>query len=307
MLDDNIKNRRKINMLVNVNNIFGNYEKQIAPFIKCIILSSIPILLYLMIFNRIFTFKALLLFEIPYSIFVALCTIGRRKERLEQYRASRNDIYSNFRKIIRLSNFYDNGIIEYQNGRIAVILSGFTKTYISDMDYEKDMSNFLSRLDKYDYDIHIHTVIGENTLLNNSECLSVYKNNLAFMRERLDLYKVCDDYVNENCVLFRYNYIIKSQKYNWKDLLTEMEEIVKSSSSTVFSNLHIVTDKTEQSDIMGRDVCSYVSVTELIQSKFINEEYNNSEVLFYGNDVPSEYIEEKEDTTYVGRRVIIND
>ena len=55
---------------------------------------------------------------------------------------------------------------------------------------------------------------------------------------------------------------------------------------------------------MSRDLYVYVELEEMVKKKYANEEYYDSKVYYYGEEVPEEFREKEEDVGLGRRRVV---
>lgn len=306
MAIEDVSKKERINMLTPIDNIFGTHEGRLGPVIIFLGVAVAPFLLYVFMFMAIIPFKIYIVFQVLWTIRFALKIIGKEKPKLEEYRISRRNQYESSKSLINIAHCYDDGLLEYENGRISIIITGYTRTYFNDNVYSADMKQFLSLLDKYTPDVYLHQVTGENNLQDTSERLRIYDDK-ELMSQRMEIYMLNDEYVNANSKLWRFSFSIKTYKHNWKTTREEIEAIVNSDSAKkVFFTLKIA-DKEEVSDIASRDICTYVSIADMLREKYANDDYDDSRVLYYGDEVPEEYKEKELDDSLEYRRVVYDE
>lgn len=290
-----------INMLTPIDNIFGGHEGRLGPTLKFLVVALIPAIIYA-IYGQIFIpLKVFLVVEALWAARMALLIVGKEKEKKKFYRASKKNKYASANDMVRITHTYDNSIIEYQNGRIALAVTGYTQSYLDDDKFAIDYAAFLDMLNAYDVDVYCHSVVDEFKLQSNSENLRVYSDKV-FMRERMEMYEEQDTFVSENCQLFRFTFLIKGSRYDWKNMLENIEAIIKSHVAHCFKWLHIC-DKEEVSEVASRDLGTHISIEEMLRNKYINDEFDGSKVLFYGEEVPEQFSAESQSNDMSVRRI----
>lgn len=306
MAEESISRKDKINMLTPIDNIFGTHEGRLGPVMIFMGVAILPFLIYLFALIAFVPLKLFLIFEVLWCIRFGFYIIGKEPEKLADYRASKRNKYESSKKLIKIAHAYSNGLLEYENGRISILVTGFIRTYFDDDLFASDMSAFLALLDKYTPDIYLHQMVDEVNLQDTSENLRVYADK-QLMQQRMEIYATNDNYVNSNSKLWRYTFVIKAYKHNWKTTYEEIDAIVNSDTAKkVFFSLTIATED-EVSDIASRDICTVVSINDMLREKFANDDYDDSRVLYYGDDVPDEFrdVEAKDELKY--RRVSFNE
>lgn len=302
MAEESISRKPKINMLSPIDNIFGTHEGRLGPTMIFLGVAVAPFLIYVFILMAIVPIKLFLIFEALWCIRFGFKIIGKENQKLADYRASRRNQYESSKSLIKISHCYSNGLVEYENGRISIIITGFTRTYFDDDVFSSDMSAFLGLLDKYTPDVYLHQVVEETNLQDKSENLRVYTDK-QLMKQRMEIYTENDTYVNNNSKLWRYVFVVKAYKHNWKTTYEEIDAIVHSDTAKkVFFTLEIASED-EVSDVASRDICTYVSIQDMLREKFANDDYDDSKVLYYGDEVPEEFKEEATKDELKYRRV----
>lgn len=297
--------KETINMLAPIDNIFGTHEGRLGPVLKFLIVSIIPILIYIFFLQFIVPFKLVVFIEVLWTARMALYILGKEPEKYARYKVAKDDKYADAYSLIKIAHQYENCMIEYQNGKMAVLLTGFTATYFDDNVFANDLEKFLEQLNDFEVDTYCHMFVNEFSLQNNSEELKVYTDK-DFMAERMNIYKEQDDYVEKRSKLYRYSFMVKASQYDWKKLIIAMNNLIESSVSNVFQDLHIAS-RDEFSDIASRDLGTYLSIEDMLRHKYINDEYDGSRVLWYGDKVPKEYCVKEEVDDVSKRRVMYVD
>lgn len=291
----------KINVLMNVESFYGEHTGRVGPVLKFLLIAAVPLMLYIFLLIGIVPFKWVLVFEVPFALRMALRIIGKEDEKFRVYMAARKDEYANADDIIQITRIQDDGLIEYENGTVAYIISAFTMTYFDEDELNADLEKFAAMLGKYNYDIHMHMVHHEFLLQDNLERMRVYTDK-ELLKERIDMYVYQDEVMAQNTALYRINLVVKGARYEWKTLRDDVQAAVRSSYAKVFKQCSVC-DKEKANAVMSRDLYLYVELEEMIKKKYASEEYYGSKVYYYGEEIPEKYREEKEDAGLDKRRV----
>lgn len=307
------KEKEKINVLMNIDNYFGEHQGRLAPILVFLLVSASPFLVYTVMFSMYIPLKVMIVVEVIWTARMALLILGKENERLQQYikdagyektneKEKEESIYENVNELVRVERVTEDGLIEYVNGQIAYIVSGFCMTYMDDVSFTLDFTNFLAQLRGYEYDTCCHMVVDEFKLQDQMEKYRVYTDR-EMIKERMEFYSLQDKYCKENSALYRISFVVKAPKYDWKNLKDKLSRLVQSEFSYVFKDLALC-DKEMVEDIMSRDVCANVDLNKMLVDKFKNDEYYGSEVLFYGTEIPEEYKPKRDSVNMNQRRVV---
>lgn len=296
------ESKRTINMLMNVNNYFGEHEKRLMPLIVFLLISAAPVLLYTFVLQFYISLKVLCVFEVLWIARMALFILGKENEKLVQFEIEQNSIYATADSLIQISNVNPDGLIEYTTGQVAYIISGYFMDYVDEESLNIDIQNFLRQLRGYDYDIYSHMVIDEYRCQNHFEGLKVYTEKEA-VQQRMLFYQDQDEYASRNSEAFRISILVKGSRYAWKTMKVFLEKLVCSEYAECWKEIELC-DEEMVNDIMSRDICMDVDVFDMLVRKYNNNNYEGSKVLFYGDNVPEEYRQHSESVGLSKRRVV---
>lgn len=289
----------KINVLMNIDNYFGEHQGRMGPMLMFISLLLVPPVLYVVFFLKIIPIWVFLVFEVLFGIRVGLKTLGREDEKLRVYKAAAEDAYANADDVVSVASVQEDGLIDYENGMIAYVISAFTTTYFDENKLVQDMAQFLEQLNPYVYHIHSHMVYKEELLQDGLTDLTIYKDT-ELLQERLDFYDYQDEYCDNYTEMFRINFVVVAPRYDWKKLRSKLEVLVKSSKASVFKKC-VLCNKEQVNNVMSRDLLVYVDLASMLQKKYKNSEYYGSKVYYYGEEVQEDVPTGPE---YDGRRVV---
>lgn len=317
------KEQTKINVLMNIDSFYGEHTGRMGPMIKFLLIAGAPILVYTFFLIGVIPFRWILIFEVPFALRMALRILGREDEKFRVYMAAREDEYANADDIVRISRIQDDGLIEYEDGAVSYIISAFTTTYFDEDKLNEDLQAFVALLGAYTYDVHMHMVFNEFLLQDKLERMAAYTDE-ELLRERMDMYVYQDKEMAEQTLIYRINFVVRGSRYEWKKLRDTVNVTVRSTYARVFSLPHrgalahpqvrstyarvfkecYVCDRQQANDVMSRDLYVYVELEEMVKKKYANEEYYDSKVYYYGEEVPEEFREKEEDVGLGRRRVV---
>ena len=297
------KNKENINSLLLIDNIFGDYDGRVMPIILTIILAGIPPLLWLFFLWLTFIkFWYVLVFDLFWTIRWAMKLIGKEdSEKIPFYLQQKTDAYKSADEIIHIAHIHEDGLIEYDNGKVAYLVSGYPKSYTNDDKFSVDLEIFLNELDSWDWDMYLHNTVDEILCEDGLPNLVKYTDDVV-IKERMSFYAYQDEWSRTNTGLYRITFLVLGYKYNWKKLKSHLQELISSDTSRVFNNIEILRyDKTNE--IMNRDICGYIELRKMLMRKYDNEDYYNSKVLWFDDQIPKELIPKKEESSLEERRV----
>lgn len=293
--------KEKINVLLNIDNFTGEHSGRMAPMMIFLGVSAAPFLLYLVVSFIV----PLWLFAIPWTLWIirwALYILGKEPQRLKVYRDSKNNVYSSAYKLVRVSHKHNDGMFEYANGRVAYIISACPKDYLNDNQFTADLTEFLTQFDGFEFDVYLHNIVDEIKLEDNFNQLTVYSKDKRIISERIEVLTMQDEYCRNNSCAYRFNFVVKASKYSWKKLREKVNSIVESDYAKMFNECYIC-NKEQVDEVMSRDLRIWLNLQKMLTKKYQTEQYYDSKVLFYGDDIPEEYREEPETVSLDERRV----
>lgn len=295
------KEETKINVLMNIDNYFGEHKGRLKPILMFLGISIAPLLGYAFFLIGIVPLRYVLILEVPFVVRVALKVLGDEDEKFRVYMAAKNDAYSNADDLIGIPNIQGDGLVEYEGSSVAYIISAFTATYFDEDKLTTDIQAFLNQLEDYVYDVHGHLVVDEFRLQDGIGAMTVYKDK-ELMKERMDLYVYQDESCAESCMLYRLNFVVKGARYDWKKLKAAVDAAASSSYAKVFKECYVC-DREQAEDVISRDLYLYVDMAEMMKNKYANDEFYGSKVYYYG-DAEKQVKQNKEMPNLEERRVI---
>ena len=296
------KNKEQMNTLLNIDSIFGEYEGHVLPIVITLILAGVPILVWLFLLQGTFIkLWWVLVFDVLWTGRWALIILGKENEKMQFYMQQRSDEYKSANELVHIQFVHEDGLIEYDNGSVAYIISGYPKGYLTDDKLSVDMEKFMDELDMWNWDLYLHNTIDELLCEEELPKLSRYTDK-DITRERISFYSYQDEWSRTHSGLYRYSFLVRAGKADWKKLKEHLSELVSSEMAGNFNELSIL-NYDDVMDILGRDICGFIDINKMLIDKYENSEYYGSRVLWYDENVPKELVKEPETTNMESRRV----
>ena len=298
------RSKETINVLMNIETYFGEHRGRMAPLIKFILVGLAPVLLGLVLPMKFW--KIGLMIEVLWLARWALIILGDEKAKVRQFLQSADDEYALSDELARIVSIHKDGLIEYVNGEVAYVFSGYFMTYENDDALSIDVQNFLNLFNGFVYDVYCHNIVDEFRLQDNMESMKVYTDK-DMIRERVQFYMLQDKVCCGKSKLYKINIAVKSYRYNWENLRRVVDNALRSYYAEVFKSVKVLTEFDEVNDVISRDLCTNVDMQRMLLNKYKNSEYFGSKVLFYGNEIPDKYRLEIEDVGIENRRITEED
>lgn len=296
------KGKENINTLLNIDSVFGEYEGHVLPIIITIGLAAVPLLIWLFLLQGTFIkFWWVAIADVLWTGRWALIILGKEKEKMKFYDQQRADAYKSADELVHITYIHDDGLIEYDNGRVAYIISGYPKGYLTDDKLSVDMEHFMDELDNWDWDMYFHNTVDELLCENGLPNLARYTDK-EVIQERIDFYAYQDEWSRTHTGLYRISFLVSAGKYNWKRLNAHLTELVTSEVALMFNEITIL-NHDGVTDMLNRDICGFADVNKMLTAKYDNDNFYASRVMWYDEEVPTELVKEQETSGLEERRV----
>lgn len=298
------KGKDNINTLLNIDSVFGEYEGRVLPIVLTIGCAAFPLLFWLLMLQGTFIkFWWVCVFDVLFTGRMALIILGKEKEKLRFYEQQKNDEYKSADELLHVNYVTEDGLIEFDNGRVGLIVEGYLREYLTDDKLSVDMENFMNELDNggWQWDMVLHNTVDELLCEDSLPNLKRYTDN-TIIQERISFYAYQDEWARTHSGLYKIIFLVTCPKYNWKKLRAHLEELVSSEIALNLFNEISVCGYDSVLDNFNRDICGYADLNKMLVQKYDNDEYYASKVLWYDNDVPEELIPEPETSGIEERR-----
>ena len=268
----------RMNTMLDIDNIFGENESKVMPFILTVLLGAIPLFLWLMIFQGVMPLWVALVATGLLTARLGLKFIGKEDEKMKAYIARRNNAYLESKDLIQVTDIVD-GLIMYMSGTVAYIVHGYIKGYLNDDKLSVELERFMNSLDMTQWDMHLYNTDDEVQCTSDLHKLKAYKNRDAIL-ERMHFYSYQDKWAAENTELYQIVFLVKGNKTNWKTLRNRLEDLVQSDVAKCFNELKIANTE-EVIEILSRDQEFYVDINQLLEERFRDEGQSDSSIVMY--------------------------
>lgn len=300
-MEEGKKQDGTINILMNIENYFGEHNGSMGRTIKFILISAAPFVLYIFLLGTFIPLKWAIIFEILWTLRMALLILGRENDKLAIFLQTVGDEYSVADNLVCMSHVHEDGLMEYENGSVGYIISAYARNYYDEDSFTIELEEFMRKMEGWTYDVTCQLVVDEFKLQNNMENMSVYEDR-DIMQERMEFYIQQDDFCRRNTTLFRINYILKCPKYDWKKLKAAIKELVSSRAAGVFYTVYVC-DQAQVNDVLSRDLCLDVDLEQMLCNKYKNVDYAGSKIMYFDDEIPEKLKPEVEVVNLEGRRM----
>lgn len=295
------KGKENINTMLNIDNIFGEHEGHAMPIFLTMGCAAIPLFIWLFFLGHYgVPIWPVIVFDVLFTGRMGLILIGKEKEKLRFYLQQRSDEYKSADELIHINYIHDDGLIEYDNGMVAYIVTGYLQGYLTDDKMSVDVESFMNELDHWGWDIYFHNTVDELLCEDTLPNLSKYTDN-EIIKDRIEFYTYQDEWSRTHTGLYRISFLVYTSKYNWKKLKSHMEELIGSDQARIFNEIEIA-NKHLAYDILNRDICGYADINKMLVNKYDNTQFYASKVLWYDDEVPQQYVPPKETSGLEERR-----
>lgn len=275
MTDDN-----RVTMLLDIDHYYGESEGRLGPTLKFLIIGLGPILIWVY-FG--FPLPVWLFWpaEVIWLIRVGLITLGREKQRLEQYRRQLNDDYSSSEDLLRIKAVHEDGCVEYVNGRVTYFLLAANGTSYDTVARSKLLREFFEQFSKnFDIDIYVQNITELRSLEERYANVRLFSDEDAAK----DFIAIIDH--NRNIVyqgsrLTRLVIAVKAPRSYWTEVRDTCKQVIYSGAAKAFKDVHMAS-RDEVLDVINTDVRTYVDVDGILQKKYATHNYFGSKVLYFG-------------------------
>lgn len=294
------KGKETINTLLNIDSIFGEHEGRVLPIVIIMCLIALPLLIWLFLLQGT-PIKLLwvVLFDIPWSVYWILEIKFDGKGKRKFYMEQKSDKGVSADEIIHIKDINENGLIMYDNGFVGFIISGYIKTYLNDDKLSVEIENFMNELDMWDWDMYLHNTTDELLCENDLPKLKRYKDRQV-IKERISMLTYQDEYTRTHTGLYRISFLVTTQSYNWKKLESHLFELITSEVALCFNEVKVLNYE-EVSELCGRDIYAFINIRKMLMSKYDNDDYHKSKVLWYDDNI-TEDLKKKVDRSNLEER-----
>lgn len=272
----------KIQMLLDIENIFGESTRGLGKFVLTLIaIAALPLLI---LYTSAFLFipwQILVIACIIWAIWMILLILGEQGRRLANYKRLRDDAFSLTDDMVRIKTIHPNGCIEYVNGAVAFFVVMYNNSSVDVVRKSQQFDRFINiAVGKHPFDIYVQNLTDTDeldgkyanvTLFSDDEAAEAFMEIIDFNREK----------VSSSSTLTRNILCVRGTKYQWKDIYGDLMSAVSSESSRVFRQCYIATDREQIEAIISRDIDGHIDLEGLMQKKYYTGNKRNSKIISY--------------------------
>lgn len=276
------KDKPTIGMLLDIEHLYGEHEGRLAPVLMTILLCLAAPLLY--VYFGLFNIIPIWLFApiaIIIAIYVVLLIPGRQNYRVKMFKRRLNDEYTSVADLMNIVQIRDDGLVVYPQDIVFYAVCCYNGTVENELSRTQELRKFLNTLlGEFEFDTYIMNV-------NNTEPLRQYYSKTHQFGKNdagRNFVRIIDNTVKltkENSMVQCTVYCIKGRLSDWKQIRTQIDSAIRSSSAKCFKTVYRVTDPETLHDIIDMDADTNVNVEELLRRRYQTGEYGSSKVLAY--------------------------
>lgn len=278
-----------IGMLLDIENLYGEHQGRLAPFLTSALLIAAPPMFY--VYSSAFLFFPIWLFilvMLPYSIFILMLIPGRMMYRVAQFRKTLENQYQSTANLMNIKTIHPDGCVEYLNGKICYMVVCYNGTVDDQMYHSIDLRKLIdSMIGDYECDTYIHNVTEAPELRNYYDKVANFDKNIS-ARNFINIIDHNIELTEDTSLVQATIYCIKGSRSDWKDIKTHIDMMLNSNVARAYKTIYRVRNEATINAIINRDIDSVINVNELLRRKYANHVYDTSKVLAY--DLPDDKV-----------------
>lgn len=274
--------RPKIQMLLDIENIFGESTRGLGQFILSLLLMLIPPIIigytsaYLFIPWQILVFICLV-----WAVRMLLVVMGHEHARVENFKRTRDDAFSMTNSMCNIRLIHPQGCVEYINGSIGFFVVTYNSTSTDVLAKSKMFDYFINTaVGKQPFDIYIQNINDTRELDNKYANVKLFGDDES-ARAFMEIIDYNSKVVEEESRLTRNILFIRGSKYQWKEVYANIQSALSSEPARIFRKCYLATDKDEIEEIISRDIDGCVDLYDLLQKKFYTGSKHGSKIISY--------------------------
>jgi len=283
-----------INSLLDVTKFSGESTGRMGPAIMFFVAAGVPFLAYVYWILSAVPFKLFLMFYIPYTIRMALITMGEEGRRLDQFKRQLFDAYSSTSEIMDIKTVHEDGMIEYTNGVVAYTQLAHNAGNMDQVQRAQSISSILRKLGNYDYDLRIYNTNLSDELYSRYEGVKLFTGDPNAARDFLKIIDYNREYAEAESLLVVTAITTYSRVNDFISLHDTCEAASKSSEAKVFRGLELAT-RSEISTLLSEDIDAHIDITEMQRVKYSDGNYYGSKVIEYDYAEEQQVVKTRED------------
>lgn len=285
--------RPKIQMLLDIENIFGESTRGLGQLVLTLCLCLIPpafigyTALYLYV-----PWQILLVVCLVFAIRVVLVVMGHESQRVKNFKKQRDDVYSLTDDMVNVRRIHPQGCVEYVNGNIGFFIVTYNSSSNETLEKSKQIDRFINlAVGKHAFDIYVQNDVSTDHLDNKYNNVTLFGDDEA-ANAFMEIIDYNREVVRSSSTLTRNIIFVRGSKYQWKEIVNDIQTALTSESARVFRQCYLATDREEIENIISRDINGYIDLDKLLQRKYYTGNKHGSKIISYD-------FEDREDTDYI--------
>ena len=285
--------RPKIQMLLDIENIFGESTRGLGQLVLTLCLCLIPpafigyTALYLYI-----PWQILLVVCLVFAVRVVLVVMGHESQRVKNFKKQRDDVYSLTDDMVNIRRIHPQGCVEYINGNIGFFIVTYNSSSNETLEKSKQIDRFINlAVGKHAFDIYVQNDVSTEHLDNKYNNVTLFGDDEA-ANAFMEIIDYNREVVRSSSTLTRNIIFVRGSKYQWKEIVNDIQTALTSESARVFRQCYLATDREEIENIISRDINGYIDLDKLLQRKYYTGNKHGSKIISYD-------FEDREDTDYI--------
>lgn len=285
--------RPKIQMLLDIENIFGESTRGLGQLVLTLCLCLVPpafigyTALYLYV-----PWQILLVVCLVFAIRVVLVVMGHESQRVKNFKKQRDDVYSLTDDMVNIRRIHPQGCVEYVNGNIGFFIVTYNSSSNETLEKSKQIDRFINlAVGKHAFDIYVQNDVSTDHLDNKYNNVTLFGDDEA-ANAFMEIIDYNREVVRSSSTLTRNIIFVRGSKYQWKEIVNDIQTALTSESARVFRQCYLATDREEIENIISRDINGYIDLDKLLQRKYYTGNKHGSKIISYD-------FEDREDTDYI--------
>lgn len=285
--------RPKIQMLLDIENIFGESTRGLGQLVLTLCLCLIPpafigyTALYLYV-----PWQILLVVCLVFAVRVVLVVTGHESQRVKNFKKQRDDVYSLTDDMVNIRRIHPQGCVEYVNGNIGFFIVTYNSSSNETLEKSKQIDRFINlAVGKHAFDIYVQNDVSTDHLDNKYNNVTLFGDDEA-ANAFMEIIDYNREVVRSSSTLTRNIIFVRGSKYQWKEIVNDIQTALTSESARVFRQCYLATDREEIENIISRDINGYIDLDKLLQRKYYTGNKHGSKIISYD-------FEDREDTDYI--------
>lgn len=285
--------RPKIQMLLDIENIFGESTRGLGQLVLTLCLCLVPpafigyTALYLYV-----PWQILLVVCLVFAVRVVLVVMGHESQRVKNFKKQRDDVYSLTDDMVNIRRIHPQGCVEYVNGNIGFFIVTYNSSSNETLEKSKQIDRFINlAVGKHAFDIYVQNDVSTDHLDNKYNNVTLFGDDEA-ANAFMEIIDYNREVVRSSSTLTRNIIFVRGSKYQWKEIVNDIQTALTSESARVFRQCYLATDREEIENIISRDINGYIDLDKLLQRKYYTGNKHGSKIISYD-------FEDREDTDYI--------